>query len=195
MYRVTPDGDVIVLVRLEDLSGVKVPDIPLKREEFPESLAPSLFIQSDDGVLVARAREIVGTERNALRVSTTLVEWVYRNLRKRFSASFSNALDVLASGEGDCTEHAALFVALARAVGLPAREVAGIVYSKDNPGFYYHQWAEVYVGTWIAVDPTFGEAQADATHIAFARGNLLSQAKLVSLIGSLHIDIMGFSYE
>ncbi len=194
-YDIQPNGDALLVVRVEDLSDVEIPQIPLKKADFPSDLEPSIFVQSDAPEIISRARAIVGDERDALKASDRIVEWVYKNLEKRFSASFSNALDVLAAGGGDCTEHSVLYVALARASGLPAREVSGIVYSGEDDGFYYHQWAEAFVGEWIAVDPTFGQSQADATHIKFARGDLLSQAKLLNLIGALKIEILDYSYD
>jgi transglutaminase-like putative cysteine protease len=194
-YSVQPNGEALLVVRVEDLAGIKAPDIPMPREKFPLDLGPSLFIQSDSPELVARAKEVVGGERNALKASDRIVRWVHDTLKKRFSATFSNALDVLAAGGGDCTEHSVLYVALARAAGLPAREVSGIMYCGEDDAFYYHQWAEAFVGKWIAVDPTFGQAQADATHIMFASGDILSQARLLSLIGALKIEVIDYRYD
>jgi len=45
------------------------------------------------------------------------------------------------------------------------------------------------------VDPTFGQTQADATHIMFASGDLFSQARLLNLIGSLKIEVIGYRYD
>jgi transglutaminase-like putative cysteine protease len=194
-YTIKRRGRALLVVRMEDLSDLEVPEIPLSKASFSTELEPTIFIQSDAPEIIAKARAIVGDERDALKVSNALVKWVYENLTKRFCASFSNAIDVLKAGGGDCTEHSALYVALARAVGLPAREVSGIVYSGEGGGFYYHQWAEAFVGKWIAVDPTFGQFQADATHIEFASGDLLSQAKLINLVGNLKIKISEYSYE
>jgi hypothetical protein len=192
-YTRGPGGELLLTVRIEDLSGVAPPRLPIPRSDFPRELSPGLFIQSGSRTIAEKARQIVGAERDARAASDLLVRWVHGNLAKRFSASFSNALDVLQAGGGDCTEHSVLYVALARAAGLPAREVSGIVYCDD--GFYYHQWAEAFVGKWIAVDPTFGQTQADATHIRFAEGDLLSQARLLNLIGALSIDILDYSHE
>jgi len=51
------------------------------------------------------------------------------------TARLSNAIEVLEHLQGDCTEHSILFIGLARAAGIPAREVAGLVYVDDlNPG-------------------------------------------------------------
>ena len=194
-YTMQPNGDALLVVRVEALSDVEMSQLPLKRADFPSELEPGIFVQSDAPEIISRARAIVGEERDALEASDAMVKWVHENLAKRFSASFSNALDVLRIGGGDCTEHSVLYVALARAAGLPAREVSGIVYSGEDDGFYYHQWAEAFVGKWIAVDPTFGQSRADATHVKFASGDLLSQAKLLNLIGALKIEILEYSYD
>jgi len=36
-------------------------------------------------------------------------------------------------------------------------------------GFYYNMWTEVYVGEWVALDPTFDESRVDAAHIKAGR--------------------------
>ncbi len=59
--------------------------------------------------------------------------------------------------EGDCDEHADLFVALNRAVKIPARRVVGHYYNgRDEPE--PHAWAEVFLENkgWIPVDPALG---------------------------------------
>ena len=66
-----------------------------------------------------------------------------------------------------------LYVALARAIGLPARTDAGLVYLRGH--FYYHAWPEVWLGQWVAVDPTFGQFPADASHLRFVIGGLARQ--------------------
>jgi transglutaminase-like putative cysteine protease len=95
---------------------------------------------------------------------------------------------VLRARAGDCNEHAQLYVALARAVGLPARAVAGLAYVGGK--FYYHAWPEVFLGDWVAVDPTFGQFPADAAHLRFVIGGFSKQAELVRLIGRLRVDVV-----
>jgi transglutaminase-like putative cysteine protease len=96
--------------------------------------------------------------------------------------------------EGDCTEHSVLFVGLARAAGLPAREVAGLVYvgGKDY-GFYFHQWAKVWLGEWVQVDPTFDQFAVDATHIKLVEGDLYEQLRLLPVIGSTTVELLNES--
>jgi len=95
---------------------------------------------------------------------------------------------VLAQRSGDCNEHTQLFVALARTAQIPARTASGLAYV--NGTFYFHAWPEVFLGTWVAVDPTFGQFPADAAHLRFVIGGLTRQAALLSLIGSLRIDVL-----
>ena len=143
-------------VKKDNLDAVPPATIPMKAGRFGSALKPSVFVQSSDEKIVKLAKSIVGDEKDAVEAMKKLNRWVYRSLEKEFTASMSNALDTLERKGGDCTEHSVLFVALARAVGLPAREVGGVVYSEEG-GFFFHQWAEVYVGRWVATDPTFGQ--------------------------------------
>ena len=114
---------------------------------------------------------------------------VNRMLEKEITFSVPNALQVLDSGQGDCNEHTVLFVALARALGLPARTAVGLVYMND--AFFYHAWPEVWLGEWVAVDPTFGQYPADAAHLRFVIGGLAQQVEIIRLIGNLNIDVIG----
>ena len=78
-----------------------------------------------------------------------------------------------------------------RAAGLPAREVAGLIYMAGAPpGCYFHQWAKVWVGRWIDVDPTFNQPFADATHIKLAEGDLFEQARLIPIIGRIQVEVL-----
>jgi len=81
-----------------------------------------------------------------------------------------------------------LFVALARAAGLPARPVAGLLYLDGR--YYYHAWPEVYLGDWVAVDPTFDQFPADAAHLRLAVGSLARQIELARLIGTLKLEAL-----
>ena len=184
-------GSYLFEGRKSSVDGFAPVHVPISNDEVREWLEPSLFVQSDDPKLIAKAREIVGGETNSLKISDRLVRWVYDNVRSTFSARLTNSLEVLESMEGDCTEHSMLYIGLARAAGLPAREVAGLIYvDQPEPGFYFHQWAMVWVGEWIDVDPTFNQPLADATHIKLAEGDLMEQIRLLPLIGQLKVEVL-----
>lgn len=173
------------------MDGVTTPKLPVADETVQEWLKPTTFVQSGDERLIQKAREIIGSETDALKASELLCAWVYKNVQTSFSARLTNSLEVLESLAGDCTEHSILFIGLARAAGLPAREVAGLVYVDGPPaGFYFHQWAKVWVGKWIDVDPTFNQPFADVTHIKLAEGDLFEQIRLVPIIGQLQVKVV-----
>jgi len=94
---------------------------------------------------------------------------------------------VLRTRRCDCTEHTQLFVALGRALGIPARAVTGMIWVDGR--FYYHAWAEVQMNEWVAVDPTFGQAPADAAHVRFLVGGLGRQPELMRLLGTLKLTV------
>jgi len=81
-----------------------------------------------------------------------------------------------------------LYVALARAAGIPARTAAGLLYLDER--FYYHAWSEVYLGDWVAVDPTLGQFPADAAHLRFVVGGLARQVELLPILGRLRLEVL-----
>lgn len=151
-------------------------------------LAPTPEIDSDAPQLQALSRQVVGDTHGVYASAVKLVHFVYGRLEKAYGVSRDRATEVLALGKGDCTEHALLFTALARAAGIPARQVHGLVYARYEdgvPALYWHAWVEVKSGAeWIAVDPTFDQPVADATHIVLGRG---TQVDTVGLLGALQV--------
>lgn len=177
--------------RAISLAGFTSAQLPITEESTAEWLKPTRFVQSDDSRIVAKAKEIVGDEKDSMKAAEKLCAWVYGNVRTSFSARLTNALEVLDSLEGDCTEHSVLFVALARAAGLPAREVAGLIYMDGaKPGFYFHEWAKVWVGKWIDMDPTWNQPLADVTHIKLGEGDIFQQAQLIPIIGKIQVEVV-----
>ncbi len=188
----TRDGDHWTFEGRLAKAPAKTVQVPVTTGPAAEWVKPTLYVQSDDERLVEKAHEIVGDEKDALKVVDKLATWVSQNMQPTFSARLSNSLEVLDSLEGDCTEHSILFVGLARAAGVPAREVAGLIYADaPKPGFYFHQWATVWVGEWMDVDPTFHQTYADATHIKLSEGDLVEQVRLLPVIGKVSIEVVG----
>jgi len=60
----------------------------------------------------------------------------------------------------------------------------------DVPGgFYYHAWNEVWLGQWIAVDPTFEQFPADATHVVLVEGDPDKDVALIGVVGQLRLEV------
>ena len=146
-------------------------------EELAQFLKSTVYIQAEHPAIQAKAIEVLDGETNAWKSAEKLGRWVYKNIRdKNLKIGFGSALQTLESLEGDCTEHTVLMIAMARSVGIPARVCAGLVFQRD--AFYYHFWPEVYVGEWVAMEPTLGQIQADANHIQLAGSELESDSML-----------------
>jgi len=162
-----------------------------KQDDLKEHLASTFLIQSDAPEIRNQTAEIVLGTTDEREKAQKLVQWVYENLdRSKLRMTIPSAVEVLKSKSGDCNEHAVLFVALCRAAGIPARICAGLVYMRG--GFYYHAWAEVYLTTWVSIDPTLNQFPADVTHIKFVHGSLEQQTKLLKLIGKLSIEVIEY---
>ncbi len=181
-------GDTLIISREEsaDLDADRL--LPNLSRALLRFVQPEPLIQSDDTRIEALARQIVGRRRNARRAAERINRWVHDELDKEVTVGVPSAVQVLQSRRGDCNEHTVLFVALARAAGLPARTAAGLVYLDGS--FYYHAWPEVYLGQWVAFDPTFGQAPADAAHIRFTIGGLARQIELIRLIGQVSLNVL-----
>ena len=150
-------------IQVPTVAAEDCPNLPIQDAE-GEFLGASAYIQTEAPAIRAKAEEILDGEVNSWRAAKKLGEWVYTAItEKKMSGGFGSSLTVLETLSGDCTEHTVLFIALARAAGIPARICSGVAYARD--GFYYHFWPEVYVGRWIQMDPTFGQTIADANHI------------------------------
>ena len=159
-----------------------------QRARFPE-LKAEPFLEVDHREIVALAERIADGSRDPRAVAQRINKWVYDSIRKEVTVGIPSALHVLHTRVGDCNEHAQLFVALARAAGVPARIATGLAYVDGK--FYYHAWPEVMLRGWVAVDPTFGQFPADASHLRFVIGGLGRQAELLRLVGGLTIDVIG----
>lgn len=156
-------------------------------------LAPEPFIESDDAVIRAEAeRAIQGAGTGVRERADRLTRYVNALLEKKPTVSLPSAREVLRTKVGDCNEHTALYVAMARSIGIPSRINVGLVFM--HGAFYYHAWPEVYIaegarGYWLPVDPTLNQFPADTTHLRLARGGLEKQAAIMPVIGNLRMTV------
>ncbi|MBI1918341.1 MAG: transglutaminase domain-containing protein [Planctomycetes bacterium] len=148
-------------------------------------------IQSDETKVKKLTQKVVGDEKEPLMVARKIKSWVHRSLRQTMAANASTTLEVLDNMAGDCTEHALLFVSLARAAGLPAREVGGVAFvNLGRPLFGWHAWAEVHDGKqWVTVDPTWDQLYVDATHVKFSEGDDMGW---LNVLGRVKFKVLDF---
>ncbi len=123
-------------------------------------------------LLGSAAKAVWGSESDSWRGAAQIESWVYEHVEdKGMGTAFASAREVLEQMSGDCSEHAVLMAAMARAVAIPAKLVSGVVHHDGE--FAYHMWVEVWTGDgWYALDPTVGEGSVDATHIKLSESSL-----------------------
>jgi transglutaminase-like putative cysteine protease len=139
------------------------------------------IVPSNDKDIALAAASIIKKEKNPYTGAELIYTWLATNMTYRPSDNPNRSLLVsLAQKSGDSYDLALLFASLARASGIPAIPVAGILVDGEL-GSRVHWWAEFYVEKlgWIPVDPGlametkeiathFGQLGMD--HIAFSRG-------------------------
>ena len=184
-------------VRVEIPALDSLPQLPVASEEeyLVEFTQTDAFLMTDHAEIQAKSREVLEGTVNRSDAAAVLSSWVYNALDKVPTLGIPNALEVLRVGQGDCNEHTALYVSLARAAGMPARIAAGVVYSDrivDEGAFFYHAWPEVHFGEagWVPVDPTFDQFPADATHIKVVEGGLDKQIAIMGVMGRLGFELL-----
>ena len=134
---------------------------------------------------MAEAERAVGTATRTRDKAERLTRYVNALLDKKPTVSLPSALEVLRTKVGDCNEHTALYVAMARAAGIPRASRSGWYVRGAQGAFYYHAWPEVYLeesagrGLWLPVDPTLNQFPADGTHLRLVRGGLDEQAAIL----------------
>jgi hypothetical protein len=204
MQRVTREADGSLLVKVTRCGAVA--ENPVASKPAPADLdklrAATAYANTDDPEIQRLAREAAGDEKDPVKKVARLRAFVSRYVEtKDLSVGFATAGEVARSRQGDCSEHAVLLAALARACGLPARAVSGIVYAPRFAGrndvFVWHMWTQVYAGgRWIDTDPALEQDDLDATHIAMSLVSLDDAAlgemalPIWNLIGRLQIDVV-----
>lgn len=123
-------------------------------ESVQSYLEPAEYIESDSDAIVEVAKEIERTydsDEDRLKAAFMLPQKIINY----HVQPTKGALSALETGKGDCTEFAAVFVAVARAMGYPARMTADFLFTvKKEFSQPNHHSAEVYFkGLWIPVDP------------------------------------------
>jgi hypothetical protein len=128
--------------------------------------APSSQIPSDDPRIKERSAAIVGREQNPYTKARRIYNYLLAEGGIRRDAFSGGLLDALEEKKADPYTAALLFCAMARAAGIPAIPVSGVLLDR-NRTFSRHYWAEFWIDGfgWIPVDPALGAGAAPPSFI------------------------------
>ena len=117
---------------------------------------PENKIQTKDPAIAAIAEKLRGKDRPPFEIARAAYDWVLEHVEYRLIDGFGGAAYCLSNGHGECGDYSALFVALCRAAGVPARPVSGFWANKKNG---WHCWAQFMLpsGDWVPVDCSLGD--------------------------------------
>lgn len=176
--------------------------IRIARQPAPlEDIEPTTFLRptsshpADHPRLKALIDEIkapLGPKVDDLRLAGAILDFVSGYIENvpesPYAYHTTSVFDILDNRTGDCTEHSQLFVTLAHAAGLPAREVSGFVYGGNHrtPSLGGHAWVEVLIdGQWIGMDPTWEEIELNRSHVQTQN----------TLVPSLAFEVIDITYR
>src|SRR5262252_4200926 len=195
-----------------DLSKPANPQ-PTSKAELQYYLQPNKHIPTD-GIVKAKAAEITKGAYTDVEKARAIYEWIVENTFRDPKVRGCGRGDIrfmLESGDlgGKCADLNALYVGLARAAGLPARDIYGLRIAKSEVGYKslglatdkatkaQHCRSEVYLREhgWVPVDP------ADVRKVVLEEppGNLKLDDEMVSkarkrLFGSWEMNWMAYNY-
>jgi hypothetical protein len=159
-----------VVVRSVPSDAVHKTKFPFRKEDVPPPeiatyLQAGPGVESDWDPLRNKAVELCWKSDSTFAAARKLLNFC---TQVEEGVSLPSARYALESSVGNPQSKALLLVALARAAGLPARPVGGLLYREGT--FVPHHWAEIWLGQqegWSAFDPTTLEAgRIGAAHIA-----------------------------
>jgi transglutaminase-like putative cysteine protease len=142
---------------------VDIADTESRQDDGPLSplayLAPTqLTLPNDD--LKAFAQGVLSQVKDPRERVEALAAAVFGAVRYKSGTSDvqDSAAVAFKSGEGVCQDQAHVFIAAARAIGIPARYVSGYLYTGDTNDAASHAWVDAWLG------PEIGWRSYDVTH-------------------------------
>lgn len=172
-----------------DEADFDAPQVPI--DELPDEtlpfLLPSRYCQSD--VLSRDAWSLFGGLEPGYRRVEAICDYVYHRVEYRTGSTMSwyTAVDAFNNGYGICRDLAHTFIALCRALNIPARYISGYLPDMDVPPLPtemdFHAFTEVYLGDrWWTIDPRHNARRKG--HIVISRGRDAADCALATYFGS-----------
>jgi hypothetical protein len=171
--------------------GDSIADIQGRSDLAPD-LANTAYLGLDDPKIIAQSEEIASGRTNLYDIAVQIQQWIHQQMIPTPSIGVPrSAAQIMEDRRGVCRDYALLYTAFARAAHVPTRLCAGLVGYRGR--FYYHAWAESYIGGtigWMPFDPTLNELPVDASHIPLVKGDPVNLYDLVGNIGATKVVIV-----
>jgi len=128
-------------------------------ELFKKFTAADDFVPSGNPKAVQTAKSVTEWERNPYLKARLLYDWMLSKFSYARSEGVPDVAAAFDSRKGGAYLYAAVYCALLRASGVPARMVGGYLAGDANQPTQRHFWDEFYLDGfgWVPVDPLLGD--------------------------------------
>lgn len=150
-------------------------------------LLASRYAESD--ALADQARDVTAGATPGYDQVEAIRAWIHRSFEYRYGVSneSTSARDTIRLRKGVCRDFAHVGIALTRALGIPARYVAGYLHGLEPMDL--HAWFEAYVdGRWYTFDATQAGPRGGRVIIGYGRDAL--DVALATPFGDTRLDHM-----
>ncbi len=154
-------GDV-----LDEASSGSLADYDITALDY--ALGSAEYWEVDSLEIKKEASELLGNKTNVYQILDNTFDFVtdsidYSDIKRLGINQRQGALRTLQNGSGVCMEYADLFLALARAQGIPTRAVFGYGFDprEESSSQQTHQWVTSYIpklNKWYDLDVTWGDS-------------------------------------
>ncbi len=137
--------------------------LPLAAEtlaEFAPYLGQDKLVDPTLDTIKTLLPTIIDDEDDTWLTAIKLLNWVWDYIEPAHLLKPATTREILANRAGGMIEYVTLFTALARASGIPTRLAAGLRY--DAGLWRSWVWNEIWLGHWVAVDPTYLQTKPNA---------------------------------
>lgn len=141
----------------------------------PEAFLRSTELTAADEAIRTFAADVAETEADPLARMHLLMARLLEEIRfePTLDAVDRDAATAFAANRGVCQDHAHIFCAAARSIGVPARYISGHLFRRDGKKEQEasHAWAEAHLADlgWVGFDPANGISPDDA-YVRIAHG-------------------------
>lgn len=238
------DGNVLAVYRLKAKENLEItltgsarimgkqiaPEFGGKMEKLPNDLVRKFTKQQkywETGAkdIQAISKTLYKKENTVSQNAYEVYNFVVQNLEYDFEAAKNPVIErkgaeaiLIQKNKAACMEFTDLFIALTRAMGIPARELNGYALGNTDTatpisinmksGDLLHSWPEFYDPNfgWVAVDPTWGNTskmdyftKLDTNHFVFSVKGMSSEYPLPAGVyrtdEQAKLIEIGFAYE
>jgi hypothetical protein len=173
-FNATLDYRVLSFAICYSIDSQLITDYDRHSDLYQTYVRPEQLVQSEAPEIVAEAQKIIQGAQGIHDMAFRIYSFVTSHVHYTSETEERGALWALVNGTGDCSEYSYLFVALCRAVGIPARVNVGFGFQGSQESVVEgHMWAEYYLQGygWVPVDLTWNVFDAiDERHFATMKG-------------------------